>query len=1481
VNIPFPIQGQSEDFALTDQPPNTTVSSQSCRALDPKSGRIRGGPRSGTTRYPDDPLGAGVKVSHVATVTYDAPNQTYASLGNSLTTEWSAANPVTGDTLGIQCGSQSDVYIIDGPTGIAKLNADGTFLWKIALAPDDTSHTVRALFVDAGTPGNAGTDLVLAGVSAGGRSTNAKIWAYIQLDDNKTQKLWEMQPGGYTEAIRVYQDKLYLLVNFPEQNRAAVIVYDEYLAPNPTEVNRWGVPYPAHDLDVSPKNGFIYTASDAAVPNASFNRDLNPQCPKATLDYIDWTPYDLANFQQRLWSWYDATEDGTVSVDPRNLAVPGAATVVTAPPGDSLDGGDVRVWLDKSGKGRHWYQTTDLPIGAGNAALRGAIYRTKGIAGKPSLHFDGVTCGLKSEAPGSVDKAFRSEQLTALPGYVGAQFVCCMAVRISQDNTTRALLGWGNAGVNWNTGGRFIAINSAVTNSATPTVRPGHIYAHEPGGSTTGSDAGASTPNAGAPGGASVNDLPLGFGLPDSGLAIITWICDGRQQDVFGTATRSTFRVNGNPCDRWQSGVYNTLAATTLGYIADNTASAVLKGAVFEIGEMIVLSDWYDSNDAIQRLINTSGTDTSIKYPDSAWFTAGDSELERLEGYLAHKWGMAHELQGGKFGKLHFGGQPATNDTVTIGSTVYRFRDVNNVLGAGVQALTQQNDITIGADFGASALNFYRAINTQGTSGTDYHFTTSYNPDVRANEPTERADASWDVIIRPRNTFAAAITLSETGVNLDWTHATTQDAASGSSTDWYPHPFFVDRTTNTPGGPPRTAGATTISNYWRLRSTYPILAAWDPANGRCRDVLTSNYDGLGSGIGGVGYGVRVASTGEVFSCGPRQAVVSALPAIVADATDVRKFTWSNSAFGSLTPSASNDVWAWGSGSTPASPGALGYAYPRMAVDKFDNLYLPYFNTTGGIDASLIAFTKASTGAILYNPVVIFTYSGLVDHNEAYAVAVDPRYPTFQTGNLLNRAEFLLLATRIESAATSRSSAWKLRALSTSVTGSTLRAVKAIGICNFGLFTFTSTTKTLVDGAALDTSAGFIDSMQMFGKRYFTDGRQYKKYDPVLNTVTAWTSSGPGVIPPRCKLISTWRQRPVLARSADNPNQFYLGKQGETDNFDMLPYTITAIQAVTGSDSSAGMPADIINAWISYNDDLAFIGGDHSIVRLTGDPSPGGGGTIHLVSDSVGIAFGRAWCKDPKGVIYFFGSRGGVYRLDPSGIPTPLSSSENPYRNKIERRLQSIDLTLYFIRMEWNDVDKGFHVIVCPYGAGGTIVEHYFWEEIGGWWPDKWLTSAIQPTSICVMDGDLAADRVVLLGCEDGYVRKWDRNAVGDDTIPGASVGQKYIDSFVRIGPLAGSSVDMEHMFTRLWAVFANDQGAPWVKLYATDRPDVVGDPVWQGKMQPGRNPWINVRVRASYVYLDLQLSDPRQRWSFESMGFASVEPFGIARSVTV
>lgn len=1468
----YPLAGLSESFALSEQPIRTSRAEFNARTIDPTTMRVRGGQRAGTKRYGGDnaPISAGNPGRFMTALSYPTPNQTYASLGNSLTIDQSVTNTVSGDTLGVRTGTQGDIYSIDGNTGILKTNADGATVWKIALAPEDKDHQVRALYIDGGTPDNRGTDLVLAGVSLGGSSLRAKFWAYIQKDDAKTEKLWELSVKGFVEAFRIKDNTLYVLANFPDKNAAYVIVYQDYLTVTPTEVRRWRVPYPANDMDVSPKDSTIFTASDANT-----RRDVNPDSPKGTFASVDWTLEDLPFKPSRLWAWLDASDISTLSIEPRQVLT----TATSGPPGSSteLDGGNVRMWLDKSGHGRNLYQTVD-GNGISGEVSRCAIFRAKGINGMPSLHFDGKTCGMISEEAGTDDKANRFENLSLLPMYKGAQFVMCMVIRASAEDTIRrGLLGCGTT-----SGFRYIGINERVSNNTGSNLVPGQIRLRED--SCTASDTSASSPAAAGPSGANSN--PLGHGLPDSGFAVVTWICDGRVHDVFGTATRSTFRVNGIPCDRWQSAAFNRAEAVTLGYVRNNAQS----GFVGEVAEIVVLSDWYDTNDAIQRLAGGTPT-SSYGYPDGNWASGSDTELERIEGYLAHKWGIAHELCGGRADYLTISTLPVDGDTVTIDGTVYRFKNV----------LAQAYDVLIGASIDAdatpavvgsnTAVNLYRAINGIGTPGVEYHALTVAHTTYRASAPVsfDATGTSFAILIRSRNAFAAAANVAESTatVRMSWAAATTQTSINGSGANlgWYPHPFYLEKTSTTAGGPPRTAGASTVSKYWAVRSQYPILSAWDPANGKLRDVLTSNYDGTGVGVGGVGYGAIVASTGEVYSCGPRQAaVVSPLPAILADAIDIRKIIWTQQTF-SIASSATSDAWAFGSASTPASPGALGYAYPRMAVDKYDNLYVPYFNTTGGNNVSLLAFKKASTGAAAYNPVALFSYSGLTDHNEAYAVAVDPTYPTIPAASTVRQAEFVVLATRIESSPTTKATIFRLKAVSTTNTNTPSRSVIGVAVAGGDVKSFTSTAVTLIASSGLDVNARYIDGVVLLGKLYLTDGKSYKVYDPVAGTFGNYTSSVSGKIPPRCAIISTHRDRIVLTGCADNVAAWFMSKQGSPRDFDMAPYTITAIQAANGVDARAGTPPDKVNSWVPYSDDLSFIGCDSSIWRMTGDPTPEGGGEIHNVSTGVGMAWGRCWCIDPHGILYFFGSRGGVYRMSALGSPEPISAereaSTGLWRSKIEQRLRGIDLSLYRIELQWNADDIGLHVFVCPYGNGGAIVEHYFWcAETGSWHPDKWRSAAIQPTTSCVFDGDLPDDRKVLFIGEDGIIRRFDPDSKGDDTVPSTMIANYAIDSSVLIGPLAGSESGREVMFSQLECLMANDQAGPWAKLYVTDRPDVLGDPVWQGKLSPGRSPRMNGKFRGAFVFIELRLFDPRARWAFEHMAFNDVRDMGLVRSQT-
>lgn len=84
-----------------------------------------------------------------------------------------------------------------------------------------------------------------------------------------------------------------------------------------------------------------------------------------------------------------------------------------------------------------------------------------------------------------------------------------------------------------------------------------------------------------------------------------------------------------------------------------------------------------------------------------------DDSPRRETGYVL----VANSTAGAAaVGSLTFVAQPANNDTVTIGSVVFRF----------VNELTQANDIKIGAALTNTIASLEKTINGEGVEGTDY-----------------------------------------------------------------------------------------------------------------------------------------------------------------------------------------------------------------------------------------------------------------------------------------------------------------------------------------------------------------------------------------------------------------------------------------------------------------------------------------------------------------------------------------------------------------------------------------------------------------------------------------------------------------------------------------------------------------------------------------------------------------------------------------
>lgn len=460
---------------------------------------------------------------------------------------------------------------------------------------------------------------------------------------------------------------------------------------------------------------------------------------------------------------------------------------------------------------------------------------------------------------------------------------------------------------------------------------------------------------------------------------------------------------------------------------------------------------------------------------------------------------------------------------------------------------------------------------------------------------------------------------------------------------------------------------------------------------------------------------------------------------------------------------------------------------------------------------------------------------------------------------------------------------------TAQTGSPLSASLAVrtvtGVATSGgtVKTFTTAGYTAVTNGttALSTTAPVIFSCPLYGALYFADGVNTKLYTVSTNTITTWTPTA-GSLPVSagkyCRLIELWHGRIVLSGLQGDAHNWFMSAVDDPLDYDYAPTNTVETQAVAGNNSDAGLVGDIINCMIPYNDDILIFGGDHSLYQLTGDPMAGG--RIDLISSVVGMAWGRPYCMSPEGTIYFFGSRGGVFRMTPGSAPQRLSSKA------IEERLSNIDLSITLVRMVWNDKDQCCHVFITPLAASQASIHVVFDARNESWWIDRFSDNTMNPRAVHTFDGDSPSDRAILLGSDTGYIRQLTQDATSDDGTA--------INSYVVLGPIQVEEGRIPFVLQELWASLAEYSADISVQLYIGDSAEhaisesrrggsaldgllledgsflLLENPVdgsidFSGTLSAIRSTTINPRLRGYAAYIQIGLNSSGSTWAMEML----------------
>jgi hypothetical protein len=389
-------------------------------------------------------------------------------------------------------------------------------------------------------------------------------------------------------------------------------------------------------------------------------------------------------------------------------------------------------------------------------------------------------------------------------------------------------------------------------------------------------------------------------------------------------------------------------------------------------------------------------------------------------------------------------------------------------------------------------------------------------------------------------------------------------------------------------------------------------------------------------------------------------------------------------------------------------------------------------------------------------------------------------------------------------------------------------------------------------------SGAIFSSPDNQKLYFVDGVHYRKFTPKTTTVSDWVASV-GTLPAdsgnKARLIETWRGRIILSGILTDPANWFMSAVTDPENWNYFTSAQTPTQAVAGNNSRLGFIGDVITSLAAYNDDLLFFGGNSSVWMMRGDPMTGG--EIDLISNSIGTAWGRPFCQDPKGTLYFMSNTGAIYQMQPGGKPERLS-------HPIDKLLQDIDTGNNAITLAWNERYKGFHIFVTPLAGASDNSQAFFWEyprENGtgnSWFKDRFKNKKHYPICACTLDGNTANDRVVLIGSWDGFIRAFDPDQTTDDGV--------VIESEVWLGPFVTKDFD-EVTLKGMQAILATASGRVNYSVFVGRTPEAA---LASAPLLRGSGTWtfsrnlssLGGKIAGHAIFIRLTSTD---RWAMEGI----------------
>ena len=334
----------------------------------------------------------------------------------------------------------------------------------------------------------------------------------------------------------------------------------------------------------------------------------------------------------------------------------------------------------------------------------------------------------------------------------------------------------------------------------------------------------------------------------------------------------------------------------------------------------------------------------------------------------------------------------------------------------------------------------------------------------------------------------------------------------------------------------------------------------------------------------------------------------------------------------------------------------------------------------------------------------------------------------------------------------------------------------------------------------------------------------------------------------CRIIKLYRGRVLMAGLVTDPQNWFMPVAGNPLDWDYGATPISATMAVAGNNTDSGKCPDIITCLAPYSDDIMFIGGDHTLWMLRGDPAEKG--RIDNISYQTGIAGPDAYTFDPNGIFYFFGA-GTLWRMAIGGVPEPLS------RNRMDSTFGAISLVTNTIHLAWDNARHGLFIFVVPSVEGSTT--HYYWDERTDSFWKLVFPDAQGPTTVFAFDGDNPNDNALMLGGWDGYIRQIDSSATDDDGTA--------ISSYVLYAPISVGGPTVNTRISSITAVLDTDSDDVILTVYAEDtvQKTIEASTIrFARTIAAGRTKMLG-RIAGNAIMIKLSNSVDETTWAVESI----------------